>query len=39
MENREDWEKLREGILALEEDGGWIKEEDVLKKEDRIEIR
>ena len=38
MENREDWERLREGILALEEDGGWIKEEDDLKTEERDEI-
>ena len=38
MENREDWKRLREGILALEEDGGWIKEEDALKKEERDEI-
>ena len=36
-ENREELEKLREGILALEEDGCWIKGEDDLKKEERDE--
>ena len=34
-ENREEWDKLREGILALEEDGCWTQGEDDLKKEER----
>ena len=29
--HREHWKQLREGILALEEEGSWICEEDILK--------
>ena len=31
-ERREMWNQLRAGILALEEDGEWIEEEDMLRR-------